>query len=341
MTPGEMLIGGIGLLVAVAALFWPDRGLLARIRAAKLRTDQVRVEDAFKHLYDQESKGLTCTLDSIARELGFPSKDDTSLVARLETIGLLTRQGNVFRLTPEGRSYALRIIRVHRLWERYLADETTVSESDWHIEAEKQEHLITAEEAAALDRRLGHPAYDPHGDPIPSDSGELPEVAWKTLTSLKEGEAAGIVHIEDEPPAHYAQLVAQGFYPGLQVRMIEQTSERITVEANGNEIALAPVLAANLSVVPLPAGEQKAGSFRTLASLRPGERGVVSGISPACRGLQRRRLMDLGVVPGGVIESEMNSVTGDPVAYSIRGATIALRRQQAEMVFIEEIEGRE
>jgi Fe2+ transport system protein FeoA len=51
--------------------------------------------------------------------------------------------------------------------------------------------------------------------------------------------------------------------------------------------------------------------------------------------------MDLGVVPGGVIESEMNSVTGDPVAYSIRGATIALRRQQAEMVFIEEIEGRE
>ncbi|HCA79871.1 MAG TPA: hypothetical protein DEP53_09070 [Bacteroidetes bacterium] len=336
MNPGEMLIGVLVLLAGASALFWPDRGLMARIKTSKLQADRERVEDALKHLYDMEAKGLPCTPEGIADALSMSAPESANLLRRLVSIGLLKAEGGAFRLTSEGRSYALRIIRVHRLWERYLADETAVSESDWHLEAEKKEHLISAEEAAALERRLGHPAYDPHGDPIPSAAGELPEVSWKSLTALKEGEIAGIVHIEDEPPAYYAQLAAQGFYPGLQVRVIELRTDRITVEANGNEIALAPVLAANLSVVSLPAEQIKSGIVRTLSMLRPGERGIVTGISQACRGLQRRRLMDLGVVPGAVIEVAMESVTRDPVAYSVRGATIALRKQQADMIFIEE-----
>lgn len=331
-----MLIGGLALLAVAAALFWPDRGLFARMRTSKLQADREKLEDALKHLYDMEAKGLPCIPEGIAGVLSMSAPESAILLRRLVSMGLLKADGGAFRLTSEGRSYALRIIRVHRLWERYLADETTVSESDWHVEAEKKEHLITAEEAAALERRLGHPAYDPHGDPIPSAAGELPEISWKSLISLKEGDIAGIVHIEDEPPAYYAQLAAQGFYPGLQVRIIEQKSDRITVEANGNEIALAPVLAANLSVVPLPAEELKAGVFRTLSTLKPGERGIVTGISQACRGLQRRRLMDLGVVPGAVIEVAMESVTRDPIAYSVRGATIALRKQQSDMISIEE-----
>jgi DtxR family Mn-dependent transcriptional regulator len=326
----------LALLAAAAALFWPDHGLLARMRISKQQADRERVEDALKHLYDMEAKSLPCTPDGIAGVLSMSAPESANLLRRLVSIGLVIAEGGTFRLTAEGRSYALRIIRVHRLWERYLADETAVSESEWHVEAEKKEHLITAEEASALERRLGHPAYDPHGDPIPSAAGDLPDVSWKSLTSLREGEIAGIVHIEDEPPAYYAQLAAQGFYPGLQVRVIEQKIDRITVEANGNEIALAPVLAANLSVVSLPVEELKAGVFRTLSTLKPGERGIVTGISQACRGLQRRRLMDLGVVPGAVIEVAMESVTRDPVAYSVRGATIALRKQQADMIFIEE-----
>lgn len=336
MSPGELFLVGLALLAAAAAVLWPGGGIIARLRASKLRTDRIRVEDALKHLYDLESKGLPSTPEGIAGMLSMSTAETANLTARLESIGLLRKDAGGFRLTPQGRSYALRIIRVHRLWERYLADETTVSEADWHTEAEKQEHLMTAEEASDLDRRLGHPAYDPHGDPIPSASGEMPAMSWKPLMSLKEGEAGGVVHIEDEPPAHYAQLIAQGFYPGLQVRVIERTSARITVEANGNEIALAPALAGNLSVVPLAAGERTVAVFRTLATLKPGEHGIVTGISPACRGLQRRRLMDLGVVPGGVIEAVMESLTGDPMAYSVRGATIALRKQQAEMIFIEE-----
>jgi len=336
MNPLETLTIGLLLLAAGAMVFWPERGLLARFRAARLRSARIRLEDALKHLYNREYAKRASTPESLVEDLSVSSDEAGKLIVRLEALGLLERRGSELRLTPEGRSYALRIIRVHRLWERYLADETTVSEFDWHKQAERREHLISAEEEAALDSRLGHPAYDPHGDPIPSPSGELPVQRWKALPSLDEGEVAGIVHIEDEPPDLYAQLIAQGFYPGMKLRVIEQRPERTLVEAEGNEVALARALASNLSVVPLSAEDRGGEPFRTLSSLQPGQRGVVSSISRACRGLQRRRLMDLGVVPGAVIEAVMKSVSGDPVAYNIRGATIALRKQHADMIFIRE-----
>jgi DtxR family Mn-dependent transcriptional regulator len=79
------------------------------------------------------------------------------------------------------------------------------------------------------------------------------------------------------------------------------------------------------------------GPSETLADLAPGEVGRVLDLSPACRGPQRRRLLDLGVVKGTEITAEMVSAAGDPVAYLIRGALIALRRGQAEWVLVERV----
>ncbi len=63
------------------------------------------------------------------------------------------------------------------------------------------------------------------------------------------------------------------------------------------------------------------------------------GLSPACQGSQRRRLLDLGVVRGTEIESALSSAAGDPIAYRIRGALIALRREQAEWIRVEPLAG--
>ena len=68
---------------------------------------------------------------------------------------------------------------------------------------------------------------------------------------------------------------------------------------------------------------------RTLADIGPGDSATVAGISPRCRGPARRRLLDLGVVPGTIIHARIRSAAGDPVAYDIRGALVALRREQA------------
>ena len=95
------------------------------------------------------------------------------------------------------------------------------------------------------------------------------------------------------------------------------------------------MVARNVTVRGLPVGTDPDAPVLTLADLTPGDRGRVVGLSPACRGSQRRRLLDLGVVRGTEIEATMASAAGDPIAYMIRGALIALRREQARWVRIE------
>ena len=99
---------------------------------------------------------------------------------------------------------------------------------------------------------------------------------------------------------------------------------------------LAPIVAANVSVVPLPGLEVlvEQSAVEHLSDLKPGEKAVVSGLSPTCRGTERRRFLDLGILPGTAVEAEMISPSGDPTAYRVRGALLALRREQAEYIRI-------
>ena len=198
---------------------------------------------------------------------------------------------------------------------------------------------MTLDEANALAAKMGDPRYDPHGDLIPTSSGDLPVQKGIPLSLLTKGVQAQIVHIEDEPAAVYAQLVAQGLYPGVRITILEGSNERIKYEAEGFENVLAPVVASNVSVVPLARNIAIRDTYESLTSLKVGERGTVVGISGACRGQQRRRLMDLGVVPGTEISTELRSASGNPSAYVIRGATIALRKEQARHIHVDLVQG--
>jgi DtxR family Mn-dependent transcriptional regulator len=152
-------------------------------------------------------------------------------------------------------------------------------------------------------------------------------------------QALQIVHLEDEPEAVYAQLLAEGIYPGMQVRLLEHSSQRVRFWAAGDEHLLAPIVAANISVVPIPQEiliEAEAGV--PLSLLLPGEKGEVVDLSPRLRGPERRRLMDLGILPGTEIEATMSAPGGEPVAYRIRGALIALRREQASLIRISKMQ---
>ncbi len=325
------------LTAAAALLFFPKWGAVSRWRRARRGMKRVLIEDALKHIYDCEYKNVHCTTESIAGALLIPTDEAARLLTRLSTMGLLITNETGVRLTADGTSYALRIIRVHRLWERYLADETSVPPTEWHSSAEQAEHRLTPEQTEALAAQIGNPHFDPHGDPIPTPAGEIPPKKGASLLLMREGEFGVITHIEDEPETVYAQLVAQGLYVGMQVMMIEQTNERVRFAADGEEIVLAPLLTNNITVAPIADEEAKIISpLPVLSSLPIGAEATVLGISKALRGQQRRRLMDLGVVPGTPIRAEMKSASGDPVAYSIRGALVALRKQHAHMIFIQQ-----
>jgi DtxR family transcriptional regulator, Mn-dependent transcriptional regulator len=330
-----LIIFGLVVMV-ISIIFFPKYGLYSRWNRNRRGMKRVLIEDALKHIFDCEYKNIFCTTESIAGSLLISTDEAAELLTRLSTMGLLVTNDNGVKLTPDGRSYALRIIRVHRLWERYLADETSVPPTEWHSSAELAEHKLTPAEAETLAAQIGNPHFDPHGDPIPTPSGEIPPKKGHSLLSLNSGEFADITHIEDEPEAVYAQLVAQGLYVGMQVMMIERSNERVRFAADGEEIVLAPLLTNNLTVAPITEEEHRITSpLESLASLMIGEEAKVLSISKAMRGQQRRRLMDLGVVPGTTIRAEMKSASGDPTAYNIRGALVALRQQHANMIFIQ------
>ena len=332
--PLNALLAVSGGLFLLGFIFFPNKGAIAQWKRIKQSRTRVLLEDALKHVHDCEYKNISSTVQSVAGNLSIPVDKAAKLVTRLESMGLLHTRTGSLKLTPAGRSYALRIIRIHRLWEKYLADETGIQESEWHNRAEFQEHQMTSEETDALAAQLGNPVIDPHGDPIPTASGYIPSHKGVLLTSLKEGDRAQIIHIEDEPHAVYIQLVAEGLYPGMYVRMIESSQGRIKFEANGEECLLAPIFAANITVIPFEEKPEIEESFKSLSDLKRGEKAWVLGISKACRGLQRRRLMDLGIVPGTQISNEFKSVGGDPSAYLIRGATIALRKKQSNQIYV-------
>jgi len=327
-----------GALALAAGLFWPRWGVVSRWTRASRLTDRVLLEDALKHVYTCESIGRAGTLESIAGQLEVSTGKAAALLERLTDMELVRTDEAGTRLTSEGRDSALRLVRTHRLWESYLADRTGVPAGEWHAEAERMEHALSPEQADALAARLGHPAWDPHGDPIPTTGGDLPEVERLTLAAAKAGRTVEIVHLEDEPREIYDALLADGLGLGARLDVLERSESTVRVRARGREWSLATVVARNVSVRYLPAGESADAPVETLLDLEPGQPGRVLDISPACRGSQRRRLLDLGVVRGTEVVPELVSAGGDPVAYRIRGALIALRREQAEWVRIEKVE---
>lgn len=337
LDPKLALLAAAGICVLAVLLLRPRQGWVWRWRRALLAGGRMRIEDALKHLYDCEYRGLPATLHSLSGFLGLTGNRAAELLQRLEDRELIEPVREGYHLTPAGRSYALRVIRIHRLWERYFSDRTGLDAAHWHAEADAREHLTTEAEAEALAAAMGHPRFDPHGDPIPTAGGDLPRPRARPLTDLPAGELAEIVHVEDEPEAVYAQLRDRRLVPGMRVRVEEASPTAVRFQADGEEHSIAPVVAANLSVAPLPQDEEMVGPFDLLADLVPGEEGQVVALAPACRGAERRRLLDLGVLPGTVITAELRSPAGDPTAYRIRGAVIALRREQAAQVRIQRL----
>ena len=324
-----------GALALAVVLFWPVRGLFWRGLRLFKSNERVLIEDALKHAYDCEYRQTPCTLHSLAGALSLSGARVTALIARLESLGLIEESGGAYRLSADGRSDALRVVRIHRLWERYLSDETGFAPTEWHAEADAREHSTSPQEAESLAVSMGEPRYDPHGDPIPTADGEIAPRRGSPLPELEAGQVAEIVHVEDEPASIYAQLVAEGLYPGMRVRMLEKTPERVRFEGDAEEHVLAPVLAANLTVIAHEGETRASAGLRNLSALAPGEAARVTGISALCRGLERRRLLDLGLVPGTAIEAELTSPSGDPTAYRVRGALIALRREQADLIHVD------
>lgn len=320
-------------------IFWPERGPYWRWQQARQMSERVLIEDALRHIHLRALDNQCPTINTIAGELDIPPSRTHELLGSMQERDLLSREDETICLTAQGEEYALQIIRAHRLWERYLAENTGFGEHEWHDRAHRQEHMLSADEIEALAAQLNHPTHDPHGDPIPSAEGKMVIQESVPLNNLKADETARIVHLEDEPPAVYAQLIAEELHPGMEVRVIESGPQRVRFWSDGNRHTLAPMIAANISVIPVAQVESPVDEPGSrLSELQPGEKAQVMSISPLLRGTERRRFLDFGILPGTLVEAAMISPSGDPTAYRVRGTLLALRRDQAKHIFIKKAE---
>lgn len=333
----QVLILSLVFAFLLAAIFHPQRGLLVQWRARSVSGRRNQVEDALKYLLKQEQSGRHASPEALAGAMHLSGTEILGLITRMEAQGLLKTLGGGLHLTPDGERWALHVVRAHRLWERYLADEARLPLQQVHREAERREHGMTPEQLDDLEASLGHPDHDPHGDPIPSRLGAVQAAGGTPLTAWSADIPGQIVHLEDEPPLAYAQILAEGLRLGQTVRVLQATSERVVLSDGENEYRLAPAVAANVHLAPIPEALEAQSGVMLLSQLPDGAAGEVVALDDACQGFTRRRLLDLGMTPGARLRAEMRNFFGDPRAYRVRGTLIALRREQAAQVWVKSI----
>ena len=181
------------------------------------------MEDYLKVIYRLSEDGKRATTQAIAERMNVAAPSVTGMIKRLAELKLVEHERYRWvTLTPAGEKAALEIVRHHRLLELYLAEALGYSWDQVHDEAERLEHTISEEFEARIDRALGYPTFDPHGDPIPSASGTIQAVPDYRLSVLEPGERATISRVDDTSPEMLRYLGTMGLYPDTEVEIVER-----------------------------------------------------------------------------------------------------------------------
>lgn len=181
-------------------------------------------ENYLKALYAlTEWENDPVTTGNIAAQLGVAPASATSMVSKLAGKDLLVHPPyGAITFTESGRLAALSVVRRHRLIETFLLNELGYAWDEVHEEAEQLEHTVSTRFIEALAARLGHPAADPHGDPIPGPDGSLampPAIRLDRFLAAGAPTAAVVSRISDEDPAFLRLCTELGIWPGATIEL--------------------------------------------------------------------------------------------------------------------------
>jgi len=200
-----------------------------------------------------EPEGVAST-KGVAERLSVSAASVTGMFGRMHDMGLVRYERyRGAALTPGGRAEALRLVRRHRLIETFLTESLGYSWQDVHEEAERLEHAVSDEFTERLAEFLGHPAHDPHGDPIPTVDGTVKSEGGVPLADAGTGERVEISSVGDESPEALHHLGERGLVPGrrLLVKEARPLDGVVVVEdEDGAEYPLGEPLARRVLVRP-------------------------------------------------------------------------------------------
>ncbi len=207
-------------------------------------------EEYCETIFELEEDDVAVIQARMAERLQVSRPAVSEMIKRLETEGLITTDGAI-RLTPAGQGLAQRVVRRHRLAERFLTDMLGMSWAEAHHEAGRWEHVISDGVEAAMDRVLGNPTTCPHGNPIPGSRYLAP--AMIPLSDVVVGSRFTITRIPEElefTPGLLDFLEESSILPG-HAGVLSSTSPdgTITIEIEGRFVGVGPFASNRILVI--------------------------------------------------------------------------------------------
>jgi len=213
------------------------------------------IQDYLKHIFELTRSGQNATTSQLAEALGISPASVTNMLQKLSLTQppyVTYKKHHGVKLTEAGLTTALKIIRRHRLIEHYLVQALDYTWDEVHDEAEVLEHTMSPLLEKRIDAALGHPGFDPHGDPIPDANLEMPEIDQITLSSLEVGKSGRVVRVPHEDPEILRYLGKCGLRPGARIKILARTpydqTMRIKIIGVDEEAVIGPNLGSQITI---------------------------------------------------------------------------------------------
>ncbi len=207
-------------------------------------------EDYIKAIYHLgKGENIVVSTNAVAEKMATKPSSVTDMVKKLSEKGVANyKRYKGVSLTQYGQKIALSLVRKHRLWEVFLVDKLDFSWDEVHEVAEQLEHIKSEKLVDRLDKLLGYPQVDPHGDPIPSKKGEFKKAIKKILNDVPIGTSGICVGVKDSSPPFLKFLDKNNIALGdtILVTDKEEFDGSLSIRIKGNDLHISQQIATNL-----------------------------------------------------------------------------------------------
>ncbi len=277
------------------------------------------MEDYLKAIFHLGRSGDNVTTQALADRMEVSPASATKMIKRLAEVRLVEYekyQGVL--LTESGRRVAVEILRHHRLLELFLTRALGYSWDEVHDEAELLEHFISEKLEARIAELLGHPTFDPHGAPIPTLDGEMPQSDHGRLSEQELYVPHEVSRVSDSDPESLKELAAFCIVPGATVTLLGRPPEGLYhLKVGRREVLCSPTLCSRVWTHPTQTLRLSADQ------LHCGEGSVVHGLG----GSEQREMGALGLAPGKSLERTEDG-------FASQGQALGLSSEQARSVIV-------
>lgn len=206
---------------------------------------------AIYHLSEEGTKSVST--NDIAAEMKTKPASVSDMLRKLSEKEVISyRKYYGVNITPEGKKLALQTVRKHRLWEVFLVEKLNFAWDEVHEVAEELEHIQSPLLIQRLDAYLNYPKFDPHGDPIPDEFGDVKARPRVPINEMEVNQSGQIVAVKDSSAAFLRYMDKVGAYIGARVKILEKVefdgSVEILVDQKKN-VFMSKDVAANILAI--------------------------------------------------------------------------------------------